>query len=92
MAREGKEFELKPHRVTIKSFEITGIRLPEIDFRIVCTKGTYIRSIANDFGKKLDTGAYLSALCRVRIGEYTLNDAFTPDQFLSQLSEKQSIK
>jgi tRNA pseudouridine55 synthase len=91
-ARKGENFILEPRKVTIKTFEITGIRLPEIDFRVVCTKGTYIRSLANDLGMKLSTGAYLSALCRTRIGSFLLKDALTPEEFLIQLSEKQSIK
>ena len=59
----------------IDAFEITRIELPEIDFRIACTKGTYIRSIAHDFGKALNSGSYLSALRRTKIGEYHVDDA-----------------
>jgi tRNA pseudouridine55 synthase len=74
-ARQGKEVELKPREIVISTFEITKIALPEISFRIVCSKGTYIRSIARDFGKALKTGAYLAALCRTRIGDFSLTDA-----------------
>ena len=84
-ARKGKEIELKPVEVFIHSFEITGIRLPEVAFKVMCSKGTYIRSLANDFGKALGCGAYLASLCRTRIGNYLLADALTPDEF----SEKQ---
>ena len=74
-ARAGKSIELTPREVEIREFEITGIQLPEVHFRIVCTKGTYIRSMARDFGEALHVGAYLSALCRTRIGEFKLTDA-----------------
>lgn len=80
MARKGKEVVLQPRQVEIRVFEITAIRLPEVDFRIVCSKGTYIRSIARDFGEALGAGAYLSQLCRTRIGPYTLDDALTIDE------------
>ena len=91
-ARNGEEFELKSKGITIEIFEITAIRLPEIDFRVVCTKGTYIRSLAHDFGQRLLTGAHLSALCRTRIGNYHLKNAVTPAEFLIQLTDKQNIQ
>lgn len=75
LARKGKETTLKPREVEVKELEITGIDLPEVHFRIVCSKGTYIRSLARDFGEYLNVGAYLSALCRTRIGTYRLEDA-----------------
>ncbi|MDX1954960.1 MAG: tRNA pseudouridine(55) synthase TruB [Chitinophagaceae bacterium] len=75
LARQGKEVKLDPRPVTIKEFEITRIELPEVDFRVVCTTGTYIRSLANDFGAALGCGAYLSKLCRTRIGEFRLEEA-----------------
>ena len=75
-ARRGETVELKARQVEIKAFEITRIALPEIDFRVVCSKGTYIRSLAHDFGKALGSGAYLSALCRTRSGNYSVEDAF----------------
>jgi tRNA pseudouridine55 synthase len=65
--------------------------MPEIDFQVVCSKGTYIRSLAHDFGQELKTGAYLSALCRTRIGNFQLKDAFSPQDFLLQFSEKQAL-
>lgn len=74
-ARKGKEVELQPRAVEIKVFEITEINGAEIGFRIVCSKGTYIRSIARDFGNALGVGAYLSHLCRTRIGQYLLSNA-----------------
>ena len=90
-ARKGEIFEMKSQSINISAFDITLISLPEISFRIVCTKGTYIRSLIHDFGQRLTTGAHLSALCRTRIGSYCIEDALTPDEFLSQLSEKQYI-
>lgn len=91
-ARRGEKFNLKANAITIKTFDITVIKLPEIDFRVVCTKGTYIRSLAHDFGQRLMIGAYLSALCRTRIGSYQLEDALSPNEFLTQLAEKQNIQ
>lgn len=81
LAREGKEVKLEPRKVTIREFDITRIQLPEVDFRIVCSTGTYIRSIANDFGQELNVGAYLSSLCRTRIGEFHLKDAMSMEEF-----------
>jgi len=75
LAREGKEPEIKPKKVTISEFEITNIALPEVNFRIVCSKGTYIRSLARDFGQKLESGAHLTALRRTRIGEFRVEGA-----------------
>lgn len=79
LARKGKEPELKPREVTVSVFEITAVNLPVIGFRIVCSKGTYIRSLARDFGEELGVGAYLSKLCRTRIGEFHLKDALNID-------------
>lgn len=76
-ARRGEAVELKPRSVSIRSFEITAIDLPVISFNVVCSKGTYIRSLAYDFGKSLDNGAYLSSLRRVRIGDYHVDDAYS---------------
>jgi tRNA pseudouridine55 synthase len=75
-ARKDKELIMPPKEITISEFEITRIALPEIDFRIVCSKGTYIRSIARDFGEDLGSGAYLTSLCRTRIGPFHLKDAW----------------
>lgn len=89
LARRGEQPEIKSKEIDITDFEITKISLPEIHFRVCCSKGTYIRSLAFDFGKKLGTGAYLSALCRTRIGKYRLEEAIDPLEFCMQLSEKQ---
>jgi tRNA pseudouridine55 synthase len=75
LARAGEEPEIKPKQITISAFEITRIALPEVDFKIVCSKGTYIRSIARDFGQKLKSGAHLTALRRTRIGEFKVENA-----------------
>ena len=75
LARQGIEPEIKPKMITISTFEITRIALPEADFRIVCSKGTYIRSIARDFGQRLESGAHLTALRRTRIGKFRVEEA-----------------
>ncbi|MCK0188830.1 tRNA pseudouridine(55) synthase TruB [Arenibacter sp. F20364] len=80
-AREGKEVEIKKRGVTITEFEITSVELPMIHFRVVCSKGTYIRSLAHDFGKALQTGAHLSSLKRTKIGDFNVNNAITPEEF-----------
>lgn len=85
LARQGKEVKLDPRPVTIKEFEITRIELPEVDFRVVCTTGTYIRSLANDFGAALGCGAYLSKLCRTRIGEFRLEEAKDMQEFEKEI-------
>jgi tRNA pseudouridine55 synthase len=75
-ARRGEEVELKARTVTIKEFELTRIELPEVDFRVVCSKGTYIRSLAFDYGKAVNSGAYLSKLRRTRSGNFKVEDAW----------------
>ena len=75
LARAGEIPEIKPKQITISTFEITRIALPEVVFRIVCSKGTYIRSIARDFGQKLNSGAHLTKLRRTRIGVFTVEEA-----------------
>lgn len=85
LAREGKTTEIEARKVTVFTFELTRIALPEVDFRIVCSKGTYIRSIAHDFGVALQSGAHLTALKRTKIGDYNVSDAQTPDEFEAQL-------
>lgn len=82
IARKGETAELKARRIEIMEFEITRIQLPEVDFRIVCSKGTYIRSIARDIGEKLNSGAHLIKLCRTRIGDFALENALEPEVFL----------
>ena len=77
LARQGKEVKIDPRKITINEFEITKIQMPVVSFRVVCSTGTYIRSLANDFGAALDCGAYLSSLCRTRIGDFKITDAKT---------------
>lgn len=81
LAREGKEVKLEPRKVTIKEFELVKIELPVIHFKVVCTTGTYIRSLAKDFGDVLECGAYLSSLCRTRIGDFLVDDAHSMEAF-----------
>lgn len=85
LAREGKEVDIKSRKVEILEFEITRVTLPEVDFRVVCSKGTYIRSLAHDFGKALGSGAYLSALRRTKIGDFNVDNASTPLVFKENL-------
>lgn len=80
-ARKGEEIEMKPVNVRIPEFEITAVRLPEVDFRILCSKGTYIRSLARDLGEKLNCGAYLSSLRRTQIGHFHVDNAMNLEQF-----------
>lgn len=86
-ARAGEEVEIASRKTTIYEFEITRVALPEIDFRIACSKGTYIRSIAHDFGKALQSGAHLTALRRTKIGDYLVENGLTPAQFEAKLPE-----
>ncbi len=84
-ARKGEDVEIKTARIEIKTFEITRIEMPEVDFQIRCSKGTYIRSIARDFGLALDSGAYLTNLRRISIGEMDIKDASDVQEFLRLL-------
>ncbi len=82
LARAGKEVEIKANSVHISDFKITSNRFPEIDFEISCSKGTYIRSIAHDFGKALNSGATLIKLRRTNSGEYSINDAKSVEEWI----------
>ncbi|HMU56748.1 MAG TPA: tRNA pseudouridine(55) synthase TruB [Chitinophagaceae bacterium] len=92
LARAGKEVKLEPRKVTIKEFEITEVSMPVVHFRIVCSTGTYIRSMANDFGVLLGCGAYLSSLRRTRIGDFSASDAFTMENFQEQIPADYKMK
>lgn len=83
LARKGKEVEREPRQVEIYSFDITKIELPDIHFEIACSKGTYIRVIANDFGNELGCGGILSLLRRTEIGDYKVDDANSMNEFSS---------
>jgi tRNA pseudouridine55 synthase len=85
-ARAGEEVEISSRKTTIYEFEITNINLPNIDFRVQCSKGTYIRSLAFDFGIALQSGAHLSALRRTKIGDYDVTNAQSPEQFLPKIN------
>lgn len=87
-ARRGEEVELRLRNVTITEFEITRIALPEVDFRVVCSKGTYIRSLVNDFGKALNNGAYLSKLTRTRSGNFSVDNAWEVMELVSFIREQ----
>jgi len=85
-ARKGETVEIKPREVEIKEFEILSVNLPEVSFRVKVSKGTYIRSLAYDFGKALHSGAYLSELRRTKIGDFSVDKAQTFDQWIAQLN------
>jgi tRNA pseudouridine55 synthase len=85
LARRGKDVEMKSRRVNITEFEIGSLDSNELDFKVQCSKGTYIRSLAHDFGKALDCGAYLSELRRTKIGEYKIEDAFELEEFANRV-------
>ena len=89
LARRGIDVKLDARPVTISEFEITGFELPVVHFRVVCSTGTYIRSLANDFGQCLGTGGYLSKLCRTRIGNFILNDAMTIEEFEASMGNRE---
>jgi tRNA pseudouridine55 synthase len=80
-ARKNHDIKMEPVTITISEFKITRIALPEVSFRVVCSKGTYIRALARDFGEALNSGAYLASLQRTRVGEYRIEDALTIEQF-----------
>ncbi len=85
LARKGETVDIPTREITINDFEITNIDLPKIDFRVVCSKGTYIRSLAFDFGKALNSGAHLSALRRTKIGNFSVENATSIDAFIKNL-------
>ena len=85
-ARKGEQVEVKARSIVIHEFEIIAVDMPEVHFRVRCSKGTYLRSLANDFGKILESGAYLSALRRTKIGNYDVADAMSVSAFLEKIS------
>lgn len=91
-ARSGKHIEMEPRRIEIHSFEVTKTELPLVYFRVSCSKGTYIRSLAYDFGRRLDSGAYLDSLRRTRIGEYLVEDAFSVGQLIEAIETEELYK
>jgi len=90
-ARKEKELKLEPRSINISEFEITGIELPDVHFRVVCSKGTYIRSLARDFGQALQSGAHLVELCRVRIGRFKLTDAWELSDLVDEIKDSASL-
>ena len=84
-ARKGEEVEIKPRTISIEAFETDASDFPDINFKVVCSKGTYIRSLAHDFGKKLNSGAHLSSLRRTKIGDFSIENSLGLDDFEKQL-------
>ena len=89
-ARAGEEVEIASRKTTVYEFEITRFALPEIDFRVSCSKGTYIRSLAYDFGLALQSGGHLTALRRTKIGDYSVDNAILPEAFDQLVPKKES--
>ncbi|MCF8367707.1 MAG: tRNA pseudouridine(55) synthase TruB [Bacteroidales bacterium] len=87
LARNNQEEELKARNVTISEFKITDFQLPNVYFKVICSKGTYIRSLARDFGRELSSGAYLTGLCRTRIGHFQLKDAISLEFFENMINK-----
>ncbi|MDX5319729.1 MAG: tRNA pseudouridine(55) synthase TruB [Bacteroidota bacterium] len=90
LARKGKEVVLEPRSVEIKSFELTRVAFPEVDFRVVCSKGTYIRSLAHDLGKAVNNGAHLTRLVRTRIGQFQLENAWNLTTLVETIRDQKS--
>ncbi|MFD0992477.1 tRNA pseudouridine(55) synthase TruB [Tenacibaculum geojense] len=86
LARQGKTTEIKSREITIEAFEVTKIDFPNLEFRVVCSKGTYIRSLAHDYGKALNSGAHLSVLRRTKIGDFSVDKAQSIDEFVETIS------
>lgn len=86
-AREGEKVDVPSRNVTIRSFDIDASNLPQVSFKVSCSKGTYIRSLAHDFGKALNSGAHLTALCRERIGDFHLEDAMSIETFAAEINK-----
>jgi len=87
LARKGKTTEIKTRKVTISIFEITKVAMPNVSFRVVCSKGTYIRSLAYDFGLALNSGAHLSELRRTKIGDFSVENAISIETFVKSLKK-----
>jgi len=86
-ARLGQDIDIKPRKIFIESFNITKFQNQKVDFEVQCGKGTYIRSLANDFGKALNSGAHLSSLRRTKIGDFSINDAIEINEFVESLKK-----
>ena len=91
LARKGSDMELEPKQIRIDSIELLECELPKITIKVVCGKGTYIRSLARDIGEALQSGAYLTALTRTRIGDYKIENSITPEAFQEWLDKQQTL-
>ena len=92
MARKGMDVQMEPRTITINRFDIEKIDLPLVYFKVVCTTGTYIRSLAHDFGKQLGCGAYLSSLRRTRIGEFEAANALSMTEFVEMIKQEKLLE
>jgi len=91
-ARKGEDVVLEPRPIRISAFTIERIEMPKIYFKVVCSTGTYIRSLAHDYGKALGVGGYLSGLRRTRIGEFSVDDAYTIEQFAEEIKAIRALE
>lgn len=89
-ARSGESVQIESRKVQVSHFELTRFSFPEVDFKVRCSKGTYIRSLAHDFGKAVKSGAHLSVLRRTRIGEFSIESAFSLESFVQKLPQKEN--
>lgn len=87
-ARKGIEVKVEPRNVEIKDFELTRIQVPEVDFKVECSKGTYIRSLAHDFGKSCESGGHLTALRRTKVGDYNIKNAWNLEEFIQYIEDE----
>ncbi|MEM6725809.1 MAG: tRNA pseudouridine(55) synthase TruB [Bacteroidota bacterium] len=87
-ARKGEKIEVKSRQITIHQFDVNAVSFPELQFEVSCSKGTYIRSLVHDFGKVLDSGAYMNNLRRTRIGDFKIEDAWNLEEFIDQLTDR----
>jgi tRNA pseudouridine55 synthase len=88
LARRGESIELEPRKIRIDTFDITNIELPYLEFEVACSKGTYIRSLAHDFGRALNSGAYLDVLRRTRVGDFSIDKAWNLDDLVTAIKER----
>ncbi len=92
LARKGESMTLEPRPVSIRRFDMTNCELPEVDFVVDCSKGTYVRSMAHDLGQKLGCGGYLSALRRTRVGDYKIEDAWKLDKLITAFESEINVR
>lgn len=91
LAREGQEVKMKTRSIELYDFKILNVEMPDVSFEVHCSKGTYIRSLAYDFGKRLDNGGYLKGLRRTKIGKYSLDDAWNLEELIEHIGQQKEL-